>query len=62
MRGAAIWSIKDYAGTYQIVGHHVHARGSATEDQAQKIILPPGSNANDAVDRLIEILQEAAQE
>lgn len=60
MHGAAMWSIKDYGGAYQIVGHHVHTRGNATEDPSQKITLPPESNANDVADRMIKILQNAA--
>jgi hypothetical protein len=60
MRGTMTWNIKEYDGAYQIIGNLVHAIGDSQEDPAQKIILPPGSNANDAIDRMIEILQDAA--
>lgn len=60
MRGTATWTIKDFGGVYQIVANRVHARGDATEDPEQKVLLPPGSTANDAVDRMIAILQSAA--
>ena len=60
MRGAAVWTIKDYGGNYQIVGRRVQPRGNAPEDPEQRVSLPPGSTVNDAVDRVIEILQSAA--
>ncbi len=63
MRGTALWSIKNFDGVYQIVGHRVHLpKGNAAPDPEQKISFPPGSTANDAVDRMIAILQSAAKE
>jgi hypothetical protein len=62
MRGAVVWSIKELDEAYQIVGHRVHAKGYWEEDPEQKIALPPGLNANDAIDRMIDILQAAARE
>jgi hypothetical protein len=60
MNGTAVWTIKDYGGNYQIAGRHVQPRGNAPEDPQRRISLPHGSTANDAVDRMIEILQDAA--
>ncbi len=63
MRGTAIWSFVYHNGTYQIQAWRVHLpKGHATPDPEQKISLPPESTANDAVDRMIEILQSAASE
>ncbi len=60
MRDTALWSITNDGGTYQIVGHRVHLpKGNAPEDPEQRVSLPSGSTVNDAVDRMIEILQAA---
>ncbi len=59
-RGALHWHILDKHGEYQIAGHLVHD-GHWKEDPEQKTIFPTGTKAQDVIDRMIAILQEAAR-
>jgi hypothetical protein len=60
-RGAATWSIVDDDGVYQICGHRMHPKGYWVEDPEQKIEFPAGTSVDVVIDRMIAILQEAAQ-
>jgi hypothetical protein len=60
-RNASTWSIKENGGLYQIVGHKRHPEGYWVEDAEQKTDFPPGSTIDDVIDRMIAILQDAAQ-
>jgi hypothetical protein len=57
-RGAAVWSIEETGGNYQIVGYRTHRNGYWEKDPDQKIELPPGSTVDQVIDRMIAILQE----
>jgi len=60
-RGTLTWGIDQIEGKYQIIGYSRHPDGWH-EDPERKIDLPPGSTADDAIDRMIAILQQAAQQ
>jgi len=54
------WNIKEKDGEYQIVGHRKDPAGWV-EDPAQTIEFPPGSSLDQIIDRMIEVLQDAAR-
>ena len=58
---ASIWSIR-MDGYYQIGGHRDHPDGYWVPDPEQKIDFPPGSKIEVVIDRMIAILQDAAQQ
>lgn len=60
-RGASLWSIKESAGEYRIVGYRKHSGGYFEPDSEQVIEFPLGSSVDRVIDRMIEILQEAAR-
>jgi hypothetical protein len=60
-RGASHWSIKEKDGKYQIVGHRTHRDGYWVEDSDQKTDFPPGATVDEVVERMIVILQDAAE-
>lgn len=59
-RGTLPWSINESDGKYQIMGYSRHPDGWR-EDPEQKVDLPVGSTVDDAIDRMIAILQDAAR-
>jgi hypothetical protein len=60
-RGTAPWSINEKDGAYQIVGYRARPEGYWVEDPDRKIELAPGSTAEDVIERMIAILQDAAR-
>jgi hypothetical protein len=60
-RGAAVWSIEETGGIYQIIGYRMHPKGHWEENPEQKTIFPTGTKVQDVIDRMIAILQEAAR-
>lgn len=60
-RSASMWSIKESNGDFQIMGYREHPDGYWKEDPEQRSDLPPGSTVGDVVDRMVAVLQEAAQ-
>jgi hypothetical protein len=60
-RGASTWNIKDDDEKYKIVGYRRHPDGYRVEDPAQTIEFQSGTSLDVVVDRMIAILQEAAQ-
>jgi hypothetical protein len=60
-RGAAVWSIEETAGIYQIVGYRMHPKGYWQEDPEQKTIFPTGTKVQEVIGRMIAILQDAAR-
>jgi hypothetical protein len=60
-RGASTWNIEENDGLYQIVGYRVHPKGYWVEDPDQKIGFPHGTPVEDAIERMIAILQDAAR-
>jgi hypothetical protein len=59
-RGTLPWGIDERDGKFQIIGYCRHPDGWH-EDPEQKLDLPAGSTADDAIDRMITILQDAAR-
>ena len=60
-RNAAVWSIEETDGNFLIVGYRTHRKGYWEEDARQKTSFPLGSTVHDTVERMIAILQGAAQ-
>jgi len=60
-RGTLPWGITERDGNFQILGYRRHPDGWR-EDPEQKVDLPVGSTMDDAIDRMIAILQEAARQ
>ena len=59
-RGASPWSIEENDGFYQIVGS-LRGPSGWVEDPEQKVELPSGTTIDQVIDRMIAILQQAAQ-
>ena len=60
-RDTSTWSIAEADGVYQIVGYRTHPKGYWEEDPEQQINFAPGTPIDSVIDRVIAILQEAAQ-
>jgi hypothetical protein len=61
-RAATCWVIKHKGGLYKIAGHRTHQLGYWEEDPEQTIQFPPGTTADEVVDRMVAILQDAAHQ
>ena len=61
-RGTSTWDIKEKDGVYKIGGYRPYPGGGWVPDPDQTVTLPPGSGAEDAVERMIAILQAAARQ
>ncbi|MGC1776661.1 MAG: hypothetical protein WBB34_01855 [Xanthobacteraceae bacterium] len=61
MRGASSWSIYKKDGIFQIRPYHVHSKGYWEVDRDQTLKFPRGTNLDEVVDRMIAVLQDAAQ-
>lgn len=59
-RSTLFWGIQQTDGAFQIVGYRLHPKGYWQSDPQQKIKFPPGSTADEVIDRMISILQDAA--
>jgi hypothetical protein len=59
-RGTLPWGITERDGNFQILGYRRHPDGWR-EDPQQKVDLPAGSTVDDAIDRMMAILQDAAR-
>jgi hypothetical protein len=59
-RGASLWNIEETDGEYRIVGHRKYSKGYLEPDSDQIIELPAASSVDQVIDRMIAILQEAA--
>jgi hypothetical protein len=59
-RGTLPWGITERDGNFQILGYRRHPDGWR-EDPQQKVDLPVGSTVDDAINRMIAILREAAR-
>ena len=62
MQGTSHWAIDRKNGNYQIIGYRVHQDGYWVQDATQKIGFPKDAPAENVVDRMIAILQDAAQQ
>jgi hypothetical protein len=63
MGGASEWKIKEKDGSYQIIQYRENPKGDGSwvEDRDRKIEFAPGTTADNVIDRMIAILQAAAQ-
>jgi hypothetical protein len=61
-RGALSWMMREKNGIYQIVGQRKGEYGGWVDDPEQTTTFPSGTSIDQAIDRLIEILQEAAKQ
>jgi hypothetical protein len=59
-RGTSPWGIDETDGKYQITAYSRHPDGWR-ENPDQKVNLPAGSTADDAIERMIAILQDVAR-
>jgi hypothetical protein len=60
-RNTSLWSIEEENGIYQIVGYRRRPGGSWEQDAQQKTPFSPGATIDLVVDRMIAVLQSAAQ-
>jgi hypothetical protein len=60
-RSTTCWKLSENDGVYQIVGQKEGRHGGWVDDHDQTIKFPSGTSADRVIDRLIEILQAAAQ-
>jgi hypothetical protein len=61
-RNASTWSITEDDGVYKILSYLKHPKGYWQPDLEREIQFPIGTTVDDVVDRMIVILQEAAQQ
>jgi hypothetical protein len=61
-RNAALWSINEKDGIYQISGYRTHEKGYWEKDPNQKIECPAGTSIDSVIDRMVLILQHAARQ
>jgi hypothetical protein len=61
-RGASMWSIDEENESYRITGYPDHAEGYWVPDPHKTINFPGDSKIEFVVNRMIEILQEAAKQ
>jgi hypothetical protein len=59
-RGMLLWSITENDGIFQIAGQRKQLDRMWRGDPEQTITFPPASTADDVIDRMIAILQDAA--
>jgi hypothetical protein len=62
VRGTLTWNIEMIDDRYQIVGHLLRPDGGWAEDHDHKIKFPFGTEVDAVIDRMIDILQEAARQ
>ncbi len=60
-RGMAFWSLKEKNGVFRIAGQKKQGNGSWNDDPERTIVLPPGMSVDEVINRMILILQGAAQ-
>ena len=62
MRGASCWSIYEKDGIFEIEPYRVHPKGYWEPDRDRFIKFPPGTAVDEVVDRMVNVLQDAAQQ
>jgi hypothetical protein len=60
-RGASPWVVEERDGKYQIIGYRREPNNWA-QDPEQTVGFPPGSTLDQVIERMIAILQKAAQQ
>jgi hypothetical protein len=61
-RNASAWGITEDNGGYKIIFYRKHPKNYWEQDPAREIQFPAATTVDDVVDRMIAILQEAAQQ
>jgi hypothetical protein len=61
-RGMRLWDIKEKDGVFQIAGNTKRPNGMWLGDPEQTITFAAGTPVDDVADRMIAILQDAAQQ
>jgi len=56
-RGTQTWDIDEREGVTKISGYQKRSRGGWVPDPAQTVTMPPGSTVDDAINRMIAVLQ-----
>jgi len=59
--GTSLWTISEVGGHFVIVAYRKLPTGESVQNKGETIEFPVGSSVDAAVDRMIEILQHAAQ-
>jgi hypothetical protein len=60
-RGLLLWGIEEKNGIWQIIGKRKKPDGATVDDAEQTITFPFGSKIDDVIERLIAIIQQAAE-
>lgn len=60
-RDASLWTIGEEGGRFVIIPYKKRPTGESVQDQNEGIEFPPGSSADVVIERIIAILQQAAQ-
>jgi hypothetical protein len=60
-RSAQTWSITDDDSLFKIIAYRTHPKGYWEQDIENEIRFPPGTSADEVIDRMIAILQETAR-
>jgi len=60
-RGMLFWTIKEKDGTFRIAGQSKQPDRMWRDDPEQIIVFPPGSAVNDAIERMVGMVQNAAR-
>lgn len=59
-RGMRFWTIESGGGIFRLAGLERQPDRNWKDDPAQTVTFPPGSTTDQVIDRMIEILQDAA--
>jgi hypothetical protein len=60
-RGMLCWTIKKQDGIFQIAGQVKHPNRMWRDDPDQIVSFPPGTPADEVIERMVAILQDAAR-
>ena len=61
VRHADLWGIDERNGTYEIVGYRRDSPDGWVPDTTQAVVFPAGTTADEVIEHVIAILQEAAR-
>lgn len=57
----SLWSVSEEGGRFVIIPYKKRPTGESVQDQTGKIEFPPGSSTDIVIERIVAILQQAAQ-
>jgi hypothetical protein len=60
-RNASLWAISEQNGAYKIVCYRKDRPGAWVEDRARDIIFPANTSADGVIERLVAVIQNAAE-